>query len=534
MGEDVGDGASDVIVVQRRDRLHPGTGEGMGAREWRIDQTRLDEGYAHTRADRLLAQGVAQSDDRPLAGAVDRLADVGFAARDGGHHDDVPVAAFEHAWQSRAHRVGDAEDIRLDDIAPMVGIAVGHGAGVADPGVGDSEINLVEAFQARIAQAFAVGVAADVGLDGNRITAGRGDGGDGGGKVSVVAIGEGQSCAEARQLAGDGGADAATGAGDDACCAFQPLGHDRRILTLCPPRLACRARGMRVCIERQHLLAMAHGAADAGEDSVVGQFEGVKELDDDGHVGQTGVADGLGEGGDVVKAAVVGPAPVGIALEVVVLQMKEGDVVPQGVEPVDQVDVFTIERAIEGVADVEHPADGDGGAIAKIAGQPLRFGDGVRNLARQRGRFDEERLQPGGRGGLTGRHDVVEHGGVPLGAQGSIVGLGDAQGAERSADGGSADLRGGFGGAPPPFAGDCSPGRIGVKQTVVGVPGQTKLRAVDGETGVRGGAAYARRQGAALALWPPGIEQVEGELDEVEPEVIAHDREPSAPALASV
>jgi hypothetical protein len=84
---------------------------------------------------------------------------------------------------------------------------------------------------------------------------------------------------------------------------------------------------MRGCVERQHLLAMAHGAVDAGQDVVVGQFEGVKELDDDGNVGETGVADSLDEGGDVVKATVVGPPPVGIALEVVVLQMKESDLV---------------------------------------------------------------------------------------------------------------------------------------------------------------------------------------------------------------
>jgi hypothetical protein len=72
---------------------------------------------------------------------------------------------------------------------------------------------------------------------------------------------------------------------------------------------------------------MAHGAADAGKDSFVGQFEGVKELDDHGNISETGVADGLDEGGDVVKAAVVGPPPMGIALEVVVLQMKESDLV---------------------------------------------------------------------------------------------------------------------------------------------------------------------------------------------------------------
>ena len=57
---------------------------------------------------------------------------------------------------------------------------------------------------------------------------------------------------------------------------------------------------MRGCVERQHLLAMAHGAVDAGQDSIIWQFEGVKELDDDGNVGETGVAHSLGEGGNVV------------------------------------------------------------------------------------------------------------------------------------------------------------------------------------------------------------------------------------------
>lgn len=72
--EDVGDSAVDINVVQRRNRLHLGAGEELGARERGIDQTRFDEGHAHAAPDRFRAQGVAQPDRRLFADAVDRLA----------------------------------------------------------------------------------------------------------------------------------------------------------------------------------------------------------------------------------------------------------------------------------------------------------------------------------------------------------------------------------------------------------------------------------------------------------------------------
>ena len=75
-------------------------------------------------------------------------------------------AALEHVRRSRTHRVGDAKDIGFDDITHVIGIAVGHGAGIT--GAGDDEVELVEAFQSRMAQALDAGVAVDAGLDRNR------------------------------------------------------------------------------------------------------------------------------------------------------------------------------------------------------------------------------------------------------------------------------------------------------------------------------------------------------------------------------
>ena len=66
-----------------------------------------------------------------------------------------------------------------------------------------------------------------------------------------------------------------------------------------------------------------------------------------------------------------------------------------------------------------------------------------------------------------------------------------------------------------------------MEQTVVGVPGQSELDAVQCQPVTRHSAANAACHRPPLGRWPPGIEEVKSELNQIESQVLARDPGPS-------
>ena len=97
----------------------------------------------------------------------------------------------------------------------------------------------------------------------------------------------------------------------------------------------------------------------------------------------------------IEQAALVGPAPVRVALEVRVLQMKRADRPAQSVQPFRHVGFGTVERLIQGVADIDQQRDRNFAAALEIFEEFLRLLDGVRNFARERRAFDLQPLEAG-------------------------------------------------------------------------------------------------------------------------------------------
>jgi hypothetical protein len=82
-------------------------------------------------------------------------------------------------------------------------------------------------------------------------------------------------------------------------------------------------------------------------------FEGVEEFKKDRNVREPCVADFLAEPANVEPAALVGPPPMRVALEVGVLDMEDPDRCREGLEPVAQRRFASVQGPVKRVADVE-------------------------------------------------------------------------------------------------------------------------------------------------------------------------------------
>ena len=84
---------------------------------------------------------------------------------------------------------------------------------------------------------------------------------------------------------------------------------------------------------------MIDGCPHASDDVGVGGLEGIEEFEKDRKPRETTCLDVSGEGAEVDAAAIVGPAPVRVALEVRVLEMQQPDVRRERCKPVLEGDL---------------------------------------------------------------------------------------------------------------------------------------------------------------------------------------------------
>ena len=238
-----------------------------------------------------------------------------------------------------------------------------------------------------------------------------------------------------------------------------------------------------------------------------------------------GVAHLAEEPGRVVGAARVGPAPVRVGAVVVVLEVQHADVVAQLGEPRDERGVLAVERPVQGVADVDHEPQRHG-AAGGVGDQALRLVDRRRDLARERRRLDQERLEPRPPGVICEAAEAVDDLGVERRPPVGRSCVGHAQRADRPADRAGAQLRGHVDGAPPPLVGDVAGRRVRVQEPVVRVAREADLDAVDRDPTAAGRLAHPLGHRRALALGPPRVDQVHRELDARHAELVGDDPRP--------
>src|SRR5215469_12780875 len=92
--------------------------------------------------------------------------------------------------------------------------------------------------------------------------------------------------------------------------------------------------------------AVLDGSSDAVQYGFVGELEGINDLKKRGNVVQTSGLNFAGEVRHIKQSALVGPAPVRVALEIGVLQMEGADRVPEAIQPFGHSRMRAIERPI--------------------------------------------------------------------------------------------------------------------------------------------------------------------------------------------
>jgi len=145
------------------------------ARELGVDRARLDQRDADVVRDALLAQRLAERADTELGEVVDAGAGAGDPPGDRGDVDDVPAALLAHQRQCRVRAVEDAEDVRVEHPAPLVRRRVLDRAQQHHASVVDEHVEAAELFVGAAHERIGLGLVADVGLDGERGSAGRAD-----------------------------------------------------------------------------------------------------------------------------------------------------------------------------------------------------------------------------------------------------------------------------------------------------------------------------------------------------------------------
>src|SRR5581483_9873135 len=94
-----------------------------------------DQGDTNTALGHFLPECVAETHEPPLAGDVERLADIGLPPGYRRGEDHVAAALPQHRRQDRTHGEGCSEQIRLDHSAPASRVAAVDGALVDHAGI---------------------------------------------------------------------------------------------------------------------------------------------------------------------------------------------------------------------------------------------------------------------------------------------------------------------------------------------------------------------------------------------------------------
>ena len=113
----------------------------------------------------LLAQRLAHRRDGVLRRRVE-AAGQRAAAGDRAREHEVPLAVADRR-ERRADRVGDAEHVRQDHVAPVLGRVLEEAALGAEAGVGEDDVDAAEARRARLREALVVLPLGDVGGHGD-------------------------------------------------------------------------------------------------------------------------------------------------------------------------------------------------------------------------------------------------------------------------------------------------------------------------------------------------------------------------------
>ena len=222
-------------------------------------------------------------------------------------------------------------------------------------------------------------------------------------------------------------------------------------------------------------------------------------------------------------AVVVGEPPMPVQLAVRLLKVDDADIVAASFEPRPHLGaLLAVERLIDGMAPVEAPFDRHGGPAGEVGQHAIGAFDRPRKLSGQRRRLDVE----GGKAPLLGvlgqRGDVVEKLRIARRHGRFVLGFVRAHGAERSADPAGSHIGGQVDGVSEPQHGCLSALCRGVKKLVVGVMRQPDEGAVQGNAFGLTGLPYPRGQRRFQFRRPPGVDQVEAELHQVEAEVLPH------------
>ena len=169
------DAPRDVLgIVDGPRRLHRTAGVvGAVLEERRVDGRRHDGHHVDPGADELLAQRLAEADDRELRRRVRRVVRHRHLAEHRGDVDQHAVALCAEMWQRRPGAVHAAEEVRVHDAAEDLRRDVLERPEHANTGVVHPDVDVPEAIERAACQHPHRALLAHVGRHGERLAAAR-------------------------------------------------------------------------------------------------------------------------------------------------------------------------------------------------------------------------------------------------------------------------------------------------------------------------------------------------------------------------